>query len=119
MVNRPCWFQVPILLATLISASWQASSASGGVGQHAAADVEGARPDRGEQQLHGVAVAVLGAPRQVVDLVRRVAVSLTMSSNLPSDCECNAALVNTDQIDTEPIPDPATPQLARIVSSVT
>ena len=29
VVNRPCSFQLPIFLATLISASWQASSASG------------------------------------------------------------------------------------------
>ena len=29
VVKRPRWFQVPILSATLISASWQASSASG------------------------------------------------------------------------------------------
>ena len=29
VVNRPCWFQVPIFWETLISASWQASSASG------------------------------------------------------------------------------------------
>ena len=29
VVKRPRWFHVPIFWATLISASWQASSASG------------------------------------------------------------------------------------------
>ena len=42
-----------------------------GVGQHAAADVERARPDRAEQGLQRVAVAVAGAAREVVDVVRR------------------------------------------------
>ena len=71
VVKRPCLPQEPILLAMLISASWQASSASGVYGSTSPADVEAARPDRREQLLQRVAVAALRAPRELVDVVRR------------------------------------------------
>ena len=63
--------RTPILLEMLISASWQASSASGVYGSTPPADVEAARPDRREQLLHRVSVAALGASRELVDVVRR------------------------------------------------
>ena len=58
VVKRPRPFHEPILVATLSSASWQASSESPGVGQDAAADVERPRSYGGQQPLQGVAIAV-------------------------------------------------------------
>ena len=92
VVNRPVPCQEPILVATLISASWQASSASGGVRQHPAADVERARPDGREQLLERVPVAVLRAARELVDLVRR-RTRITAHAHVPPDePEDNAAV---------------------------
>ena len=47
----------------------------GGVRQHAAADRQRARADRGQQRLQGIAVAGLGPPGELVDVVRLHAVS--------------------------------------------
>ena len=56
-----------------------------GVGQHAAADGERARPDRAEQHLERVAVAVLGAARELVDVVRLHGMTIITGCPCPSD----------------------------------
>ena len=71
VVNRPRPPQLSILAAIVDQRVLAGVLGVGKVRQHAAADVERARPDRREQRLQRVAVTVLRAPGELVDLVRR------------------------------------------------